>query len=588
MEASRLRDFEKLSPFEIKDELIRIAKRTSGRANLSMLNAGRGNPNWVATTPREAYFLLGQFSMTESRRTMDLPAGIGGMAAEAGIAERLQRWLTTQADSPGAGFLGAIVPFAVRKFGFAPDAFVHELTDGIIGDNYPEPVRMLSHAEYIVHEYLMQAMCGEPRPAGRFDLFATEGGTAAICYLFRSLKAARLLNPGDTIALGTPIFSPYLEIPQLEDYELRTIDIRADQEDGFQFTEADFHLLEDKRVKAFFLVNPGNPTGVALSPETTGRLVELVNTKRPDLIILTDDVYCTFVPGFRSLLGALPRNTIGVYSYSKYFGCTGWRLGVIAVHQDNLLDERIAAHPEPIQLELEARYAALTLKPREMKFIDRVVADSRDVALNHTAGLSLPQQAMMTMFSLFELMDETRAYQAACREILHRRLRLAADGFGQEVEPNPYYDAYYGLFDLAFWLRRNLDAAVADYIQRNVHPLDIVFRLAEEHGSVLLNGGGFAAPDWSARVSFANLDDAAYADIGRAVREVVAGYISDYSKRNEPTRHRSSSRCPQIKETRKHATSSNFDHHVAGSSPRLWARPGRYPSIRKSDRSKRA
>ena len=120
MEASRLRDFEKLSPFEIKDELIRIAKRTSGRANLSMLNAGRGNPNWVATTPREAYFLLGQFSMTESRRTMDLPAGIGGMAAEAGIAERLQRWLTTQADSPGAGFLGAIVPFAVRKFGFAP------------------------------------------------------------------------------------------------------------------------------------------------------------------------------------------------------------------------------------------------------------------------------------------------------------------------------------------------------------------------------------------------------------------------------------------------------------------------------------
>ena len=84
------------------------------------------------------------------------------------------------------------------------------------------------------------------------------------------------------------------------------------------------------------------------------------------------------------------------------------------------------------------------------------------------------------------------------------------------------------MFDLAFWLRRNLDAAVADYIQRNVHPLDIVFRLAEEHGIVLLNGGGFAAPDWSARVSFANLDDAAYADIGRAVREVVAEYVGGY------------------------------------------------------------
>ena len=58
-----------------------------------------------------------------------------------------------------------------------------------------------------------------------------------------------------------------------------------------------------------------------------GKLVKLVKTKRPDLLILTDDVYGTFVPGFRSLMADLPRNTIGVYSYSKYFGCTGWRLG---------------------------------------------------------------------------------------------------------------------------------------------------------------------------------------------------------------------------------------------------------------------
>ncbi len=253
-----------------------------------------------------------------------------------------------------------------------------------------------------------------------------------------------------------------------------------------------------------------------------------MNTRRPDLIILTDDVYCTFVPGFRSLLGALPRNTIGVYSYSKYFGCTGWRLGVIALHPDNILDERIAAHPEPVQLALEARYAPLSLKPREMKFIDRIVADSRDVALNHTAGLSLPQQVMMTMFSLFELMDEAKAYQATCMKILQHRVELAAEGFGLEVTPNPYYDAYYGLFDLAFWLRENLDEAVVEHIRRNVHPLDIVFRLAEEHGIVLLNGGGFAAPDWSVRVSFANLDDAAYANIGRAVRAVVSGYVREY------------------------------------------------------------
>ena len=83
-----------------------------------------------------------------------------------------------------------------------PDAFVHELVDSIIGDNYPVPDRMLVHNEQIVREYLQWAMCGEPRPKGTFDLYAVEGGTAAMCYIFKSLKANRLLNPGDTIALA--------------------------------------------------------------------------------------------------------------------------------------------------------------------------------------------------------------------------------------------------------------------------------------------------------------------------------------------------------------------------------------------------
>jgi aspartate 4-decarboxylase len=136
---------------------------------------------------------------------------------------------------------------------------VHELTDAIIGDNYPVPDRMLVHTERIAHEYLMWAMGVTPRPAGKFELFAVEGGTAAMCYIFKSLKANRLLLPGDTIALGTPTFTPYIEMPQLEDYALNVVTIQALQEDHYQLTDAELAKLEDPRVKAFFLVNPGNP-----------------------------------------------------------------------------------------------------------------------------------------------------------------------------------------------------------------------------------------------------------------------------------------------------------------------------------------
>jgi len=524
MEVIELHSFEKLSPFEIKDELIKLAKKTSRTTQSAFLNAGRGNPNWIATTPREGYFLLGQFAVTESKRVMDHPAGLGGMPQAQGIASRLEAWLTKHSDSPGGSFLSAMVPFTVKKFNFEPDAFVHELVDSIIGDNYPVPDRMLVHNERIAHEYLMWAMCGTPRTAGKFDLYAVEGGTAAMCYIFKSLKANRLLRPGDTIALGTPIFTPYIEMTHLEDYDLNVVSIRAPQENRFQFTDAELKKLEDPKIKAFFLVNPGNPTGVALSKETIGKVANLVKTKRPDLMLLTDDVYGTFVQDFRSLLGELPQNTIGVYSYSKYFGATGWRLGVIAVHEDNIFDRMIAKLPDADLRALDKRYGALTLEPRKVKFIDRIVADSRDVALNHTAGLSLPQQVMMSLFSVAEMMDGAKLYQKACMEIVHRRAKATIEGLGIELSPNPLYDAYYGLIDFEFFARKNIGEEAVEYLKKNVHPLDLAFRLAEDHGIVLLNGGGFDAPDWSLRVSLANLPDEVYEEIGRGVRSIARGY----------------------------------------------------------------
>jgi aspartate 4-decarboxylase len=522
-----LRQYDKLSPFEIKDKLISLAKEHAKKAAAAMLNAGRGNPNWVATTPREAFFTLGQFAITESKRVMDLP-DLGGMPAKNGIAARLEAWLAKNAQTPGIDFLKEMTPFAVKKFGFDPDAFVHELVDSLIADNYPVPDRMLAHNEKVVHSYLMWAMCGNQPPPGKFDLFATEGGTAAICYVFTSIMANKILRQGDTIALGTPIFSPYIEIPALSDYSFNVVEVRATEENLFQFSDAELAKLEDPKVKAFFLINPSNPPSVAVSPEVIDKLVNLVKTKRPDLIILTDDVYGTFVKGFRSLMADLPHNTIGVYSYSKYMGCTGWRLGVIALHEDNIIDRMIAGLPAPERQATTKRYEKIALDPAGLKFIDRLVADSRDVALNHTAGLSLPQQAQMLLFSLFQLMDEDNSYQESVMKIVAHRVKIILEGLGIDVKIGPYYADYYGLIDFEFWLKKYVDEGVVQFIKENYDPLDIVFRLAEDHAIVLLNGGGFDAPDWSVRVSFANLPDEVYEDIGRAVRAVARGYVEAY------------------------------------------------------------
>ena len=143
-----------------------------------------------------------------------------------------------------------------------------------------------------------------------------------------------------------------------------------------------------------------------MAPKDLSYLAKLVKTKRKDLIILTDDVYGTFVNGFRSLMATCPKNTICVYSFSKYFGCTGWRLGVIAIHQDNVFDQAIAGLSKKDKKALGERYGSVTLDVPSMKLIDRMVADSRAVALNHTAGLSTPQQVQMALFALMGLLDQ--------------------------------------------------------------------------------------------------------------------------------------------------------------------------------------
>ena len=314
----------------------------------------------------------------------------------------------------------------------------------------------------------------------------------------------------------------------LEDYALKVVNIAAPQENRFQYTDEEIKKLEDPKIKAFFVVNPGNPSGMGMSRETIAKIVNLVKTKRPDLMLLTDDVYGTFVSDFRSLLGELPRNTIGVYSYSKYFGCTGWRLGVIAINEDNIFDEKIAKLPAEHVQALDKRYGPITLEPRKFKFIDRIVADSRDIGLNHTAGLSLPQQVMMTMFSLYELMDEKKVYQKACMEIVSSRFQSLVDSLGLDLNPNANFDGYYGLIDFEFWARKNIGDEAVEYLKKNVHPLDLAFRLAEDHGIVLLNGGGFEAPQWSMRVSLANLSDELYENIGRGVRTIARGYRDAY------------------------------------------------------------
>src|SRR5215212_9550874 len=86
-------EYSKLSPFELKDLLIGVADEATKTRAAVMLNAGRGNPNWISTIPREAFALMMTFGLSEARRTRDEPAvGLAGMPQSPGIAVRFEQF----------------------------------------------------------------------------------------------------------------------------------------------------------------------------------------------------------------------------------------------------------------------------------------------------------------------------------------------------------------------------------------------------------------------------------------------------------------------------------------------------------------
>jgi len=523
MNFSDVEKLSSLSPFELKDALIKVAKQS----DRLMLNAGRGNPNFLATTPRHGFFQFGQFAMTEAERSYIYMEGVGGFPEREGIEARFEIYAKKHEGAPGVRFIEAAVSYVRDQLGLSAGDFIYEMCEAILGCNYPVPDRMLRLSEIIVGQYIHREMIGTHPFAGSFDMYAVEGGTAAMTYLFNSLRENHLISEGDTIALGLPIFTPYIEIPQLNDYRLLEVGIEASPASNWQFTKKELDKLLDPKVKAFFLSNPSNPPSVKLSDEVLGHIADIIK-QRPDLIILTDDVYGTFADNFVSLFAICPFNTILVYSYSKYFGATGWRMGVVATHEHNVLDAKIAALPEAHLKELDERYGSITTTPRSLKFIDRLVADSRTVALNHTAGLSTPVQAQMVMFSLFSLMDEPQAYKASMKRIVSRRKEALYRTLGLPVPQDPNSVSYYHLLDMQDIATQLHGPAFGAWLLTQLKPNEALFRIAEETSVVLLPGRGFGGVGASGRVSLANLNEYDYANIGSSLRRMADEYFAQF------------------------------------------------------------
>lgn len=521
------KDFEKelegLGAFEISSKMLKLAK--DNKKHNTFLNAGRGNPNWINTQGRLALSRIIEFGVIESRRTMK-DGNLAGYTTLAGIYERFISFLDGSHEIDK--FLGDAIDYSIKSLQVDKDEVVKEFVDGAIANNYPVPSRCLVNTEKILNLYLEKELYGGIKLANETNVFPTEGGTAAICYIFNSLKENGLIKAGDKIAINTPIFTPYLQIPELKDYEMVEVDLRSKEENNWIIDSSELDKLKDEKIKALFFVNPSNPASKALSEDALNHISNIVK-ERKDLIIITDDVYGTFVEGFKTIYSVAPYNTLLVYSFSKLYGATGWRLGLIATNENNVFDYLISKLPEEKLKDLDDRYGLVTLEPRKLKFIDRLVADSRSVGLYHTSGLSTPQQIQMALFALSALVVSGKdQYIESSKKLVRSRYHDLFSTLGIKEDDSKENAKYYSLIDI-YALAENLyNEKFKEYLKDNFEPIDFLLRLAEMNGVVLMEGVGFGATPGTLRVSEANLPDDAYKKIAKQVLELLSEYYDQY------------------------------------------------------------
>ncbi len=525
------KQLEQLGAFEISQKMLALAQKNE-KSNV-FLNAGRGNPNWINTLARLAFARLMQFGIQESRRTINNGAMAGYVETD-GIRERLEAFLDPENNREDQ-FLEDVLAYVKNELKLNQDTVVAEMTNGIIGNNYPVPSRVLRNSEIILNEYLQSTLYGKTKLAKHTELFPTEGGTAAIVYAFHSLAENHLLKPGDKIAINTPIFTPYLQIPELNDYELVEVDLRSREKDNWEIKPSEIEKLSDPSIKALFVVNPTNPTSKAFNHKAL-LAIEYAVKQNPELMIITDDVYGTFVSDFKTIYSVAPHNTMLVYSFSKLYGATGWRLGLIALNKDNVFDKKISELGSKNKAELHERYEHVVIDPDKMKFIDRMVADSRSVGLYHTSGLSTPQQMMEVLFALTHLVyanGSTDAYIDKSRALVGERYEKLHKSMGAKEDESRTSAKYYSLIDIYRIAERKYGKAFREYLEDNFEQVDFLLKLAKKNGVVLMDGVGFGSKPGELRVSEANLPTDDYALIGKQVLELLREYHHNFESQSK-------------------------------------------------------
>jgi aspartate/methionine/tyrosine aminotransferase len=139
-----------------------------------------------------------------------------------------------------------------------------------------------------------------------------------------------LAGPGDEVVLPLPYY--FNHQMWLDMQGIRALHLSFRPERGGVPDPADAAARITDRTRAIVLVTPNNPTGAVYPPEVIAEFHELAKARRIALVV--DETYRDFLPEDKAphdLFGRAdwPDTLVHLYSFSKVFCLTGYRVGAV-------------------------------------------------------------------------------------------------------------------------------------------------------------------------------------------------------------------------------------------------------------------
>jgi aminotransferase len=278
-----------------------------------------------------------------------------------------------------------------------------------------------------------------------------------------------LTQPGDEVILPTPSYASYQEVVRMAGCLPRFAPLR--EEDNFAFDLDAFTRCLSSRTRAILYCNPNNPTGTVFSEAETRALVELA--ERHGLFLVIDEAYKDFVytkePYYSpAQLAAVRSHVVRIFTFSKAYGMTGWRVGYL--HSDaanvreilKIHDALVTCAPVVSQY---AAIAALEYGDAHIAAFRRAFKERRDRMLEHLDVLSdiFDYQKPEGAYFVFPRVKDTIPWARDSRRLAFHILEHAKVALVPGIAFGPSGEAH---------LRMNFGREMAD--------IDIAFeRLAE-------------------------------------------------------------------------------------------------------------